>query len=34
MTGFGEEPPVGQDLIVLMVHCVLQEHIPAVRLAA
>ena len=30
----GKEPPVGQDLIVLLIHRVLQEHVPVVRLAA
>ncbi len=32
MMGFGEERPVGQDLIVLVVHCVLEEHVPVMRL--
>jgi hypothetical protein len=32
MTGFGEERPVGQDLIVLVVHRVLEEHVPVVTL--
>lgn len=31
MTGFGEERPIGQDLIVLVVHHVLEEHVPIVR---
>ena len=33
MTGFGQERPVGQDLIVVVVHRVLEEHVPVVRLA-
>ncbi len=32
MTGIGEERPIGQDLMVLMVHRVLEEHVPVVRL--
>jgi hypothetical protein len=34
MACLGQEPPVGQDLVVLVVHGVLQEHVPAVRLVA
>jgi hypothetical protein len=33
MTGFGEERPIGQDRIVLVVHRVLEEHVPVVPLA-